>query len=88
MRHVPFRASQLDARVVPPESRPMNREAEAARRRYLYRRLIVRGDLRLARAAALPLTGPDCAYHLYAWEKGEAPVRRHQDAGATPKEHP
>jgi hypothetical protein len=41
--------------------------AELARRRYLYRRLIVNGQLRVSRAAAVPLVGPDCAYHLYAW---------------------
>ncbi len=42
-----------------------NPRAEEARLRYLYRSLILRGQIRLPREAALPLVGPDCAYHLY-----------------------
>ncbi len=45
-------------------------EADQLRVKYRYRRLIVQGDLRVGRAAATPLVGPDCAYHLYAWENG------------------
>lgn len=41
-------------------------EAEGARRRYLYRRLVSRGALRVPLRGAIPLVGPDCAYHLYA----------------------
>jgi hypothetical protein len=39
---------------------------EELRLRYLYRRLIVRGEVRLPLASARVLVGPDCAYHLYA----------------------
>jgi hypothetical protein len=45
-----------------------NPRAEEARLRYLYRNLILRGRLRLPREAALPLVGPDCAFHLYGFE--------------------
>ncbi len=41
-------------------------EAELARKRYLYRRLIVTGQVALPLSAAAGLIGPDCAYHLYA----------------------
>ena len=54
-------------------------DVEAARVKYQYRKLIVSGALRVDRSAATPLVGPDCAYHLYAWERGRktaAPVRR------------
>ena len=42
-----------------------NPRAEAARLRYRYRSMILRGELKLPRDAAIPLVGPDCAYHLY-----------------------
>jgi hypothetical protein len=44
----------------------MNPKAEEIRIRYLYRTLILRGQLQLPLQAAIPLVGPDCAYHLYA----------------------
>jgi hypothetical protein len=50
-----------------------NPKAEAARIRYLYRSLILRGELKLPRDAAIPLVGPDCAYHLY---RGYLPRRQ------------
>jgi hypothetical protein len=40
--------------------------AEEVRKRYLYRRLILRGKLRLPPEIAARLIGPDCAYHLYS----------------------
>ena len=40
-------------------------DPEAVRKRYLYRRLILTGRVRLPRSAATRLIGPDCAYHLY-----------------------
>ncbi len=43
----------------------LNPRAEELRVRYLYRDLILRGRLRLPPEAAVPLVGPDCAYHLY-----------------------
>lgn len=45
-----------------------NPRAEAARLRHLYRTLVLRGRLNLPPEAALPLVGPDCAYHLYRSE--------------------
>ncbi len=48
--------------------RERSRLAEETRLRYLYRSLILRGRLRLPREAAVPLIGPDCAYHLYGVE--------------------
>ncbi len=39
--------------------------AEEVRLRYLYRRLVVTGALRLPPEAAVALVGPDCAYQLY-----------------------
>ncbi len=47
-------------------------EAEQLRKRYLYRRLIVTGKLKLRRHAAVRLIGPDCAYHLYGHYAGDA----------------
>ena len=48
-------------------------EAEQLRKRYLYRRLIVTGRLKLHRHAAVRLIGPDCAYHLYGHYAGDTP---------------
>ena len=50
----------------------MDDPIQALRLRYAYRKRIVAGDVRLPRSAAVPLVGPDCAYHLYAWENGTA----------------
>jgi hypothetical protein len=38
---------------------------EQIRRAYEYRRLIMRGKVRLPVRGARGLVGPDCAYHLY-----------------------
>ncbi|HUJ16648.1 MAG TPA: hypothetical protein VL197_01525 [Nitrospirota bacterium] len=43
----------------------MKGASEEMRIRYLYRRLIVSGKVRLSLEAARGLVGPDCAYHLY-----------------------
>lgn len=39
--------------------------AAAMRRMYSYKRMILRGQLRLPHRSARRLIGPDCAYHLY-----------------------
>jgi len=44
----------------------MSGSPEEIRLRYLYRRLIVGGGVRVPLEAARKLVGPDCAYHLYA----------------------
>jgi len=41
------------------------------RLKYKYRRLIVSGRIRLPRKDAVQLIGPDCAYHLFAYEKSK-----------------
>jgi hypothetical protein len=43
------------------------RKAEALRKRYRYRRLIMTGRLSLPHPTARRLIGPDCAYHLYGF---------------------
>jgi hypothetical protein len=40
--------------------------AERTRLKYKYRRLIMKGELRLPPREAALLIGPDCAYHLYS----------------------
>lgn len=44
----------------------MANSPEEIRLRYLYRRTILSGKVRLPLEAAKRLIGPDCAYHLYA----------------------
>lgn len=39
---------------------------ESLRLKYLYRKLIQRGRIKLPHYAAAKLIGPDCAYHLYS----------------------
>ena len=54
----------------------MENPSEDIRLRYLYRRLILLGKVRVSMEAARNLVGPDCAYHLYAVGKdrnGEPP---------------
>lgn len=53
-------------------------DSEEARRRYRYRKIIQRGDVRLPYRVAARLIGPDCAYHLYQHHRGGdlAPERR------------
>lgn len=44
----------------------MKEKAEAIKKRYLYRRLILTGKIGLSRHAAVKFIGADTAYHLYA----------------------
>ena len=39
--------------------------AESIRIRYLYRRMILNGELSVSHGTAKRMVGPDCAYHLY-----------------------
>lgn len=50
----------------------MSAQSEAIRRKYLYRRLIMRQKVKLHHKAARGLVGPDCAYHLYRQFNGKA----------------
>ena len=43
----------------------MNEKAEAIRKKYRYRHLILTGKIALARQTAVRMIGPDTAYHLY-----------------------
>jgi len=43
----------------------MKPEAERIRIRYLYRRMILNGELNISHGTAKRMVGPDCAYHLY-----------------------
>ena len=54
----------------------MKPEAELIRKRYLYRRLVIRGDARVSRETAKRLVGPDCAYHLYGPVQNSKPKAR------------
>ncbi len=58
--------------VLPPATRGvtialliMTNDVEEIRLRYLYRRLLLSGKVRLSYESARGLVGPDCAYHLY-----------------------
>jgi hypothetical protein len=77
MRHPPPCVKIVDGRNAedPRDDRRMRNRAEEMRRRYRYRRLIVRGRLRLSRGNATRLVGPDCAYHLYRAIDREGPRR-------------
>lgn len=41
-------------------------EAEAVRRKYLYRKLVMSRGVKLPARLAMKLVGPDCAFHLYS----------------------
>jgi hypothetical protein len=44
---------------------PAESAADQLRRMYSYKRMILRGKLKLPHQSARKLIGPDCAYHLY-----------------------
>ncbi|KJR40199.1 hypothetical protein MCHI_003903 [Candidatus Magnetoovum chiemensis] len=44
----------------------INEKAQDMRLKYLYRRLIISGKVKIPYKAAARLVGPDCAYHLYS----------------------
>ena len=47
--------------------------------RYKYRRMILRGEIKVSHEAAVKLVGPDCAFHLYgiySGESGKSKVKR------------
>ena len=57
----------------------MNEKAEAIKKRYRYRRLILTGKIGLSRHVAVKFIGADTAYHLYAC------LPSHRQARATPQ---
>lgn len=48
-----------------------NYDAEIIEKKYRYRRLLLRGKLKLPHDAAKKLIGVDTAYHLYSLDKKE-----------------
>ncbi len=52
-----------------PESRKMNNDkdsqAEFARKKYLYRKLVMNQGIKIPARLAMKMVGPDCAFHLY-----------------------
>ncbi len=55
---------------------PVKATAERIRLRYLYRRLILSGEVKVSSQTARRIVGPDCAYHLYGKHgimKGKVP---------------
>jgi len=49
----------------------MSRKSEEIRIRYLYRNMVLRGQLQLPLKTAIKIIGPDCAYHLYSLTDSE-----------------
>ncbi len=49
----------------------MNPRAESIRIRYKYRRMVIRGEIKVPHEVAVKLVGPDCAYHLYREHQGK-----------------
>jgi len=47
-----------------------SQEALEIERRYRYRTMILKRQVKLPRDAATKMVGPDCAYHLYRSHKG------------------
>ncbi|QEG21761.1 hypothetical protein [Mariniblastus fucicola] len=39
--------------------------AEELRRKYLYRKLVINGGIKMPARLAMKMVGPDCAFHLY-----------------------
>ena len=56
----------------------MNPKAEQIRIRYLYRRLVINGDVKVSKDTAKKIVGPDCAYQLYGRQE-----TRHAKPGET-----
>ena len=50
--------------------------AEAMRKRYRYRQLILSGKLRLSRERAAQLVGPDTLYQLYSLHESDSARRK------------
>ncbi len=44
----------------------MKNKSDDIRLRYLYRKMIVSGRVKISFESARSLVGPDCAYHLYS----------------------
>ncbi|MFK7768860.1 MAG: hypothetical protein AB8B55_16690 [Mariniblastus sp.] len=41
-------------------------DAELARRKYLYRKLVMNRGVKIPARLAMKMVGPDCAFHLYS----------------------
>ena len=62
---------------------PMKLLAEGIRIRYLYRRMILNGEIKISHGTAKRMVGPDCAYHLYGRHTpaGKGKGTRERDKG-------
>jgi hypothetical protein len=64
--------------------------SEEIRLRYLYRRLILQGKIKISLRSALRLVGPDCGFHLYSVNysyTGQQPRKKRQpEPGVLPEE--
>lgn len=58
----------------------MNPKAEEIRIRYLNRRKVLTGDVKVRLEAAKRLVGPDCAYHLYGVIRSEDMGQRNPES--------
>jgi hypothetical protein len=47
------------------DPRDLGSLAEGARRKYLYRKLVINGRAKIPARLAMKMVGPDCAFHLY-----------------------
>lgn len=72
----------MRTKVVSPMSRKpekrVDSEGDAARRKYMYRRLVMNQGVKLPARLAMKLVGPDCAFHLYSQHM---PNSEHGDTG-------
>ena len=51
---------------------PADKDSDYIKKKYFYRTLIVKGQARVKnRGTTRRLVGPDCAYHLYSYQKKE-----------------
>jgi ABC-type lipopolysaccharide export system ATPase subunit len=49
----------------------MNEKAEEIKKKYAYRQMILKGQIKLTRKTAVKLIGPDTAYHLYSQKESK-----------------
>jgi hypothetical protein len=62
----------------------MKSRADSIRLKYLYRRMILNGEISVSHSAARRLVGPDCAYHLYGRHTPDAEGKGVRKKGKAP----
>ncbi|MEM9943809.1 MAG: hypothetical protein AAF939_19765 [Planctomycetota bacterium] len=48
------------------DDKDVNRDPDAVRRRYHYRKLVMNQGIKVPARLAMKMVGPDCAFHLYS----------------------